>query len=772
MGMFDDLIPKAQQAQGGGMFDDLIPQAQPQPQRGMTAQAGVLDASNAPQQPQGEGQGLWASMMSGFENVLSGAGQGTNPNVYHGDGKDLRQRIGDVVEGDDGKPYAVAEGKPMPLNPAAHVVLRDPATGRLTAFARDKNWDEGRLAGFSRIMSQGLMTGPVVGPARGVGTASRASTATQRANQIEQEAQAFDRLGVRQFGPAFNEGPTASVAKQLSETPLVGAPIRQNLAQSIDDTAQAATRIADDIAPAATHELAGTRLQQGLDRFARSGVDEVEPPQLDALGVPTRRPVQPQDVMSAGAAERATQAAPIRQQLGAFETQTTRGAPVQSARTRQQTLTARTTAEDLSDAQLSSIIRAPSRDTSFAARGEALYERAWRMIPTIMRENNTANPNMVNAVNTRNALGGIEGQIANQIAGQGTIGGALAERISNPRSNFTLADLRAIRTEVGRALGNSNPLQQTLSRSQLNSLYAAVSRDIEIGLEDLANRAAIGTRRSNNAPNYVTPETARQAAGALRAFRTADRYFRQGMRGVERFNKIIGTDNPTQAVQKLISAAKGRGRGNLTLLRTARNALRPEEWADIQSLLIRNMGEPVGSARGMAQDAGFSVQTFLTNWQNMEPAAIQLMFGGEHARAINDLVTVASRLANVESLTNYSRSGTNALNLGGAAAAAGSLATMDVVTPLMIGGSGYAAAVLMSRPSYTRWLTNYLRLRGQINTQSGNVAQGQLAAHINRLAQFAKADPQLRPVLGAVAEENGIAQGGNENQDETQGFDR
>lgn len=757
MGMFDDLIPSSDAPKNGNVisFGDLVPQRSMPGQ----AQAATLDVVNRPRVE--DGQGIGAALLTGFENVLTAAGQGTNPNVYHGDGNDLRRRIGPVVDGDDGNKYAIDNNQPLAIDPKRHVVLRDPASGELAAFERDANWDEGRLASISRIMSQGMLTGPVTGPARGVGAVPRASLAAERANQIEQDAQSFDRLGVRPFGPAFNEGPTASVAKQLSETPIIGAPIRQNLAQSIDETGQAAQRIADNIAPAATHELAGTRLQQGVDRFSRAGIDEIDPPSLRNIGVPPERMNRPmRDVMSAGAAREMQQAQPIREQLGALHAQTTRGVQVPSARTREQTLAARTTADDLSDSQLHAVVRAPSRDTSFAAKSEALYERAWRMVPAMMRENNTANPNMIAAVNTRQALGQIDQQIASQIAGQGTIAGALAERIRNAQAaNFPLAELRAIRTEVGRALGNTNPLQQTLNRGQLSSLYAAVSRDIEIGLETLANRAAIGTTRSNNQANYVTPDVARQAAGALRAFRTADRYFRQGMRGVERFNQVIGTDNPTQAVNKLIAAAKGRGKGNLTLLRTAHNALRPEEWADVQALMVRSMGEPVGSARGMAQDAGFSVQTFLTNWHNMEPQAIQIMFGGEHAQAINDLVRVVDRLANVEALVNTSRTGTNTLNITGTVGSIASAATGDFMTPLMIGGSGYAAAALMSRPQYTRWLTGYLRLRAA--QQNGLSQGGQMVAYINRLWQMTKTNPQLLPAFEAVAEENGIADPGD-----------
>ena len=756
MGMFDDLISSREDKGGKLSFDDLVPaNGGVSALRSRQAQAGTRDVVSA---PRGQEQGLFSGLLTGFENVLTAAGQGTNPNVYHGDGHDLRRRIGDVVEGDDRSQYALVDGKPIPVDPKRHVILKDPASGNLVAFERDATWDEGPVSGFSRIASQGLLTGPVTGPQRGVGAAAATTRAAQRADAIDEAAGSFERLGVRPFGPAFNEGPIASVAKQLSETPVIGSPIRQNLQESIEGVGRAANRIADEIAPAATHDLAGARLQGALDRFSRAGVDQVEPPQLRNIGVPPARVNRPmRDVMSAGAAQDMATAQTIREQIGAFDAQTTRGVTVPSAKTRNQTLAARTTSEDLSDQQLQSVIRAPSRDTSFGARSEALYERASRMVPAMMRENNSANPNMVAAVNTRQMLQQVEDQIANQISGQGVIAGPLAERLRNARaSNFPLSDLMAIRTEVGRALGNTNPLQQTLSRGQLNGLYAAISRDIEIGLETLANRAAIGTTRSNNQANYVTPEMARQAGGALRAFRTADRYFRQGMEAVERFNKVVGTDNPTQAVGKLLSAAKGRGKGNLQLLRTARNALRDNEWADIQALLVRTMGDPAGSVRGMAQDTGFSVQTFLTNWQNMEPAAIQMLFGGEHAQAINDLVRVVDRLANVEALSNTSRTGTNTLNVTGTVGAMSTAAAGDFVTPLMIGGSGYAASALMARPEYTRWLTGYLRLRAA----GGRATEGQMVAHVNRLWQLARNNPQLLPAFEVIAQENGITEAG------------
>jgi len=285
------------------------------------------------------------------------------------------------------------------------------------------------------------------------------------------------------------------------------------------------------------------------------------------------------------------------QTVRSIPTETSRGVQVPSALPRDLTLTTRTTAEMLDDAQLGRLIRTPAAQTSFASRAEALYERAWRMLPAMMRQETasgrvTANPNMVAATNTREALGQIDQSIANQIAGQGTINGELAARLRNPRAaNFQMDDLRAIRTEVGRAIGKLNPLTATLDGGQLRQLYAAITRDMEIGFETIANRALIRSRLSNNRSDFVPEGVAREAAGALRAFRTADRYYRAGQVRFERFSKLLRAQNPEAASKIIISATKGRGQGDIDLVRTALAVLRPEERNEIASLVLREMGK-------------------------------------------------------------------------------------------------------------------------------------------------------------------------------------
>jgi hypothetical protein len=166
------------------------------------------------------------------------------------------------------------------------------------------------------------------------------------------------------------------------------------------------------------------------------------------------------------------------------------------------------------------------------------------------------------------------------------------------------------------------------------------------------------------------------------------------------------------------------------------------------------MGEPVGSARGVVQEVGFSPSSFMTRLNNMQPEARELIFGRAHVQALNDLGRVVNRLANVEALTNTSRSATNALQLGsllgtGGAIAAGSDAFL---TALGVAGAGLSASILFSRPAYARWAIGYAQLRAALS-QSSRVLPA-MTAHIARLQAMANSDPLLLPIVRAVRRDN------------------
>lgn len=706
-----------------------------------------------------------------YDNLRLAGPQRTNPNVYHGDGNYLRPKIGEAVPDVSGGMYVQGpDGKLTPTDGKTQVILKDPASGKLTVFQRMPEWDEGGVAAIGRLVGEGMLTNPVTGASRTVslGSQTAANTAAARAAEVGLDMAAADRLGVRQFGPAYSSPPVRAVAKQVSELPILGDTTRNALDEAITGTRDAATRIAGEMGRATTMDEAGRTLQTGLDRYRSANLARLEPGVVEGLGIPSVAAVPRQTMMSQEAATAAQQAAPIRQQIGADVTQTTRGVTVPAARPMSQILTTRTTTTMLDDAQLDRLVRTPSAATSFGARSEALYERAWRMLPPMMRENNTANPMLLSPVNTRQALGQIDDAIANQIAGQGTLGSALAERLRNPRAEITLSDMRAIRTEVGRALGNTNPLQQTLNRSQLNGLYGAISRDMEVGLETIANRAAIATQRGGNRAGQLTPDQARQAAGALRAFRTADRYFRQGMSRMDNFTSVLQANTPEQAAQRFVTAGMEGGRGNIALMQTAHAALRPDEWGDVASMTLRAMGAPLPSARGITQEVGFSVSSFMTRWERMDPRAQNLLFGNpEHAQSINDLVRTVRRLSNVEAMANTSRSASNAMGIGGIMAAGGAIASGADAGMTLIGTAmaGAGASLLLSRPSYARWTAQYARLRAAALRQPQRINTN-LVTHINQLKNLVDANPDLEPIYQSIRAENNLTNQKNKPQPE------
>lgn len=735
MGAFDDLVPQTQDTRpSGGAFDDLVPEA--------------AKAEPAPQQS----AGLGTALLSSLQNVFLGAKQGTSPMLMAWDKKDDRVPVGEVTAVDDGGNfYFDTPNGQQRVDLSQHTILKDPSTGKAMVFPNDPKYAESGLKGAARIVSQGLVTGPATGPAASAAiNVPRAASAAEKATQAAEDMSAIERAGVSVPGVAFSTSPTMRVSKALSETPLVGAPMRNAIEDSYSSIRNAVTDVADDMSRADTFDKGGYALQKGLDRYQRQGINKLEPETLRGQGIEPTAPVKPTDIMSKAAAERVSEAEPIRVAAGGKE-----------GLTRTQLLTARRSAEDLSDAELQTLIRTPSNKTSFKARAEALYEDAYRAIPVQMRNNNTANPQRLSAVNLRNTMGGIDADVASQIGGQGTLTGELADRIRKATSHFSFDDLRRIRTQVGEAL--SGATDQTLSTTQLKQIYGAVSRDIEVGLKDISNRAYIASKLPKDAPNHVPIDVAKKADAALNKFRLADRYYRQSMERIDRFRTVIDARNPERAMQRLVEASQAGGKGDIGLIRSALSVLRPEERADVSAVILRNLGKPLDSARGAAQSAQFSPTTFVTRISKMDPRAFDAMFPGEHGAAIKDLFKAANRVSNIDALANVSGSGTNVLNVGGLGWAVTTAWGGDVVTPMLVGSGGWGLSYLLSRPEYAKWAAGMMNLRANSMAAPGKF-NAQIASHVNRLGEFAKRDPQLLPVYRAFASENGIVKGGSDEQ--------
>ncbi len=731
MGMFDDLLPAEQTAASpqSGMFDDLLPaatrdlgvgglptEASPIAYAAQSAQVAQTDQPMAPAAPE---VSPVQSLIVAEENNRRAALQGVSPYI------DEMQPLGQVSNQDDGGNtyFQGMDGVEQEVEVSKHLIFRNPETGAMTVYARDPKFDETRLKSLGRFILPGLVTGPVTGVARAaqavegatdVSRATGAALAAERATQAGLDASAFNRAQVLPFGPAFSQGPMAGTAKQLSEIPVIGAPVRNALETSLKDTAAYAKDVAGRFGDAASAQSGGQAVEEAITRF---------------------KDARPADIVD-------------------------------------------DVAKNLSDGQLSEIISAPTQASSLKTKQAALYERAWRLIPAEMQRGRAVEGVtrvMGNPQNTRTVIEDIvarnlrmtnqaqaarEGgdKVANPV--QGGLLGRMIEAVRNPKWTANLQTLRDMRSEFRRlSSGMADTEKNTLKLSDLDRIQGAITRDMIVQLE----RNAVAYRELGGPENI---KIARGFERSIKEFRRADQFTRLSSLRLETIERLFKADNAEALARNIMQATLSNGRGNIQMLHTLSRTLRPQEIGDVASFLISEMGKPVGSARGITQEIGFSVASFLTKWNTMTPEAKLMLFGGQHKQAVDDLVRVVSRLANVESLANTSRSATNAMSVGGLLASGSALASGSWMAALLPGLSGYGAAILFSRPSYVRWAVGYARLRAKMLSAPGGAVRGttaaaaapdrQMLARVNQLAALARSNPDLIPVLRNVADENGL----------------
>jgi hypothetical protein len=584
-----------------------------------------------------------------------------------------------------------------------------------TAMGSEQGIDPTRAAISAGI---GTVAGPVAGWLAGRAANAPTPLAAQRAAEMVDDRAAYGRLGVRPFGPAFNQGPVASVAKQITETPVIGGPARRALEESISGTARVADDIAGRFGLSATADDAGRVVREGLERFREAAPEQVVGPALTPQMITT-----------------------MEQHLGRQMTAAER-AQLQQAATQ---------------AQRDAIIAAPVRDTSLRTKQGALYDRAWSMIPEDMQQGRSVRglPRVTGGMaNTRDLLDDIakrntrmtnsKGGAVEAGTGRTLPGGFLGDVIGAMRNKSwtaALQTMRDIRSDFRRLQsGISQAEGSVLRHSDIDRIESAITKDMIALLE-------------RNAGEYARLGQQRVAADMQRAigdFRRADTFTRLSMERWQRIERLFKAENETALFRNVAQAALTGVKGDVSKLRVLARTLRRDEMDEIASYTLREMGRPVGSARGYTQEIGFSPGSFMTRFNNMSAEARNIIFGRAHTQALEDLSRVVNRIANVEALANTSRSASNAINtsvlLGGGGALAGAPFGASWEAAILGMATGYGASLLFSRPLYVTWLSGYLQLRGAA-AQAGSRMGPALTAHIGRLQAMAASDPALIPVL-------------------------
>lgn len=526
--------------------------------------------------------------------------------------------------------------------------------------------------------------------------------AAQRAQAATSDLQSFEDAQVPVFAPSFGASMTQATAKGLSDTFAVGAPLQDALENTYRGVREASQRVAESFGDARTAKEVGDAVGSGLERF---------------------KDARPADIVEDAIAQ-------------------------------------------LPDNRLSDIIAAPTSGTSLKTKQGALYERAWRQIPEEMRAGRSVEGItrvMGSPEQTRNVLSVIHDRHRRMTVQSGTNavpdaatrpiqGGGLLARMTdalmNPRWTANLQTLRDMRSEFRRlASGMSDTEKNVLKLSDIDRVQSAMTADM----------IALLQRNVDAYRQQGTPTALRTAAGferSIREFRRADRFTRLSMERLDRVEKLFKAESSEALARNITNAALAGGKGNIDLLQALHRILRNEELGEVAAGVISELGRPIGSARGLVQDIGFSVESFITRWNNMTPEARTLLFGLQHAKALNDLIAVARRLANVESFANRSntfRSGGNALGIAATAGTAISGGLAGIVYLAGAVGSTYALSYLLSRPGYARWATRYLQIKATGSKGSSVAMRPAVVRQIGQLAKMARNDPALASIVASLA---------------------
>lgn len=519
-------------------------------------------------------------------------------------------------------------------------------------------------------------------------------------NERLADIDAGNAIGVEIPGFALTEAGTAAAVKQLSEMPFIGGPIRNRLNRAITETRGAGEQIAGEYGDARTYRDVGNVAEQGINRF--------------------------KDARSADTIEN--------------------------------------TAAKLSDERLSEIASTPARETSIKTKQDALYERAWRGIPEEMQKGKSKKDTtrfLGNMTNTKEVLDDLTARnqrMFNETRGgepvdpklafpiRGGVAGQIVEDIMGGKWRGTLQTMRDVRSNFRRlASGMADTEKNTLNLSDMRRIQSSMTEDM-IGLLE---------RNVEHYQKAGDAETAAKVQRSIHDFRRADQFTRASVGRLESLEKLYGAQSAEQLALGITKDAMGgRKGGNFARLTALRRSLKDDEWGDISSGIIREMGRPVGSARGLTEDAGFSVNSAITNWKNMSEEGKNVLFnqtrdGKALRNSLDNFVRVADRMANFEAMANTSRSTTNALGLTalfslfnavGQAAVGNVGPAAALATPA---AGSYAFGKFMSSPAYVRWLTRATELSGSPDKLQS------LRSHARALGKLAEKepDPQVQNLI-------------------------
>ncbi len=242
--------------------------------------------------------------------------------------------------------------------------------------------------------------------------------------------------------------------------------------------------------------------------------------------------------------------------------------------------------------------------------------------------------------------------------------------------------VKALRTEVGGAIGKMKGPLADQADARLKTLYGSLTDDMAAGAKQ---------------------------HGALGQWQRANTFYAKGQKRIDEALDVVFKSNSDEQVFDRVfklTADKG-GQANIAKLNKLKKSIPPEEWGAFVGTVIRRMGKPAAGASEIADGTGFSAATFLTEWNKMAPSARAVLFRGKGvpktlAPALDQLAEVASDAKNAGIEINRSRSGSVAAQIG----TGGALATAPIPTVLALMVANITARTL-TKPGVIRAIASF-----------------------------------------------------------------
>lgn len=318
---------------------------------------------------------------------------------------------------------------------------------------------------------------------------------------------------------------------------------------------------------------------------------------------------------------------------------------------------------------------------------------------------------------------------AEQAGGQARIQTPEALRVLN-QELIPLEESPVEGAGVGILQGLRDRLQGDVTVRGLRNARTVLREEFENNNMRFSNTERIANRVLDAATDDIA--NGLRAQGQERAanlYQRADRLWRERTEIIdEHLEPIIGgrgakAASSEQIVKNLKSAMSGNNRRFVGFV----NALPPEERNTVRASLISRLGQ---APKGQQDETGelFSLNTFLTHWNDIGEGAKNRLFGEEGRAALNDLARIATGAREAQRFANHSNSGGAIGNL-----ATGATTYLGIKTLGATLVTQYGAGRLLASPRFARWLARPPR---QTTPEA-------MRAYTDRLTRIARSEPAI-----------------------------